>query len=79
MAKFATLRYVPQSLESRRLGPFNYNNKISMIDWDDGRIVNLAFSTPLPVIGIGTLDVRVQVTETLENPDVDIPPEYLGR
>ncbi|MBA7524841.1 hypothetical protein ES705_16986 [subsurface metagenome] len=79
MAKFATLRYVPQSLVSTRLAPFNYINKISMIDWDDGRIVNLAFNTPLPVIGIGTLDVRVQVTETIENPDVDIPPEYLGR
>ncbi len=79
MAKFATLRYYPQSIVSQRLGDFNYNNKISMIDWDDGRIINLNFSTPLPVIGTGTLEIRVQLTETLENPEKDIPPEYLGR
>jgi len=79
MAKFTTLRYYPRSVVSTRIGDFNYSNKITMIDWDDGRIINLAFSTPLPVIGTGTLEIRVQITETKENPDPDIPPEYLGR
>lgn len=79
MAKYTTLRYYPQTIKCRRIGPYNYSNEINMIDWDDGKTINLNFSTPLPVIGTGTLEIRVQLTETIENPEVDIPAEYLGR
>lgn len=79
MAKFATLRYTPQSITSVRISDYHYRNEVSMIDWDDGRIVNFVFNTPVPVIGTGTLEIRVQITETVENPDPDIPPESIGR